>query len=145
MKRVKLIIVLAYCVFLSSIAKNPQNYYADKGEEASQKSINVIPCSQAYFELADLDMQKEESDSVIINLNRGIEYKHEKSNSPETMEKLSIIEDEVDNRVEEILKDVQKMSGYCHMFWETKKRLLKEEYGIDWLTPAECNPDIMFD
>ncbi len=30
--------------------------------------------------------------------------------------------------------------GFCHTFWETKKRILKEKYGIEWLTPAEENP-----
>lgn len=35
--------------------------------------------------------------------------------------------------------------GYCHAFWETKKQVLKEDYNINWRTPSEMNPDIMFD
>jgi hypothetical protein len=35
--------------------------------------------------------------------------------------------------------------GSCHTFWHTKKRILKEKYGIDWRTPAEMNPHIAFD
>ena len=35
--------------------------------------------------------------------------------------------------------------GYCHECWETKKRILKEKYGIEWKTPSEMNPDILFD
>ena len=74
-----------------------------------------------------------------------IMYGAKRNNTQETLEKLSIIEKEVDAKVEEILKDEPRMLGFCHMFWGTKKKLLKEEYGIDWLTPAECNPDVMYD
>ncbi len=35
--------------------------------------------------------------------------------------------------------------GFCHMLWTTKKRILKEEYGIDWKTPAEMNPTVFLD
>lgn len=67
------------------------------------------------------------------------------TNSEETLQKLALIENEVDAKVEEILKDHPRMLGFCHLFWGTKKRVLNEEYGIDWLTPAECHPNIRFD
>ena len=35
--------------------------------------------------------------------------------------------------------------GFCHRIWSTKKRILKEKYNIDWKTPAEMNPGVMFD
>lgn len=35
--------------------------------------------------------------------------------------------------------------GYIHVIWETKKRILKWKYNIDWRTPAELNPHVMFD
>ena len=35
--------------------------------------------------------------------------------------------------------------GYCHLYWETKKRILKEKYNIEWLSPAELNPMVFFD
>lgn len=34
--------------------------------------------------------------------------------------------------------------GACHIYWSKKKELLKNE-GIDWKTPAECNPHTIFD
>ena len=34
--------------------------------------------------------------------------------------------------------------GICHRYWYRKKELLKE-YGIDWKSPAEINPDVRFD
>lgn len=35
--------------------------------------------------------------------------------------------------------------GFCHVIWETKKRILKTKYGIEWETPAEMNPQVIFD
>ena len=35
--------------------------------------------------------------------------------------------------------------GYHRQFWSTKKRILKEKYGIDWKSPAEMNPTIEYD
>ena len=35
--------------------------------------------------------------------------------------------------------------GYCHKFWDVKKNLLKNKYQIDWYTPSEENPDIIYD
>lgn len=35
--------------------------------------------------------------------------------------------------------------GMCHMVWGNMKRIFKEEYGIEWKTPAELNPDCFFD
>jgi hypothetical protein len=34
--------------------------------------------------------------------------------------------------------------GRCHTYWARKKELLKS-VGIDWKSPAECNPYIIFD
>ena len=34
--------------------------------------------------------------------------------------------------------------GYCHRYWSVKKRILAE-YGIDWKTPQELNPGVVFD
>ena len=35
--------------------------------------------------------------------------------------------------------------GFCHLYWSTKRRILKEEYGIDWKSPSQLNPHILFD
>lgn len=70
---------------------------------------------------------------------------HAKKNSSETLYKLSLIDDEVNAKAEEILKDHKEGIGYCHTFWSTKKKILKKEYNIDWYTPAEEHPEIMYD
>lgn len=35
--------------------------------------------------------------------------------------------------------------GSFHAFCETKQRILREKFGIDWRTPAELNPSTTFD
>ncbi len=55
--------------------------------------------------------------------------------------------DAIDTEVDEILKDDpwRGHTGFGHVFWNTKKKLLKEKYGIDWRSPREMNPHIIFD
>lgn len=45
-------------------------------------------------------------------------------------------------RFEEIYKD---RAGTCHIYWKFKKDILKSDYDIDWMSPAELNPSIIFD
>jgi len=35
--------------------------------------------------------------------------------------------------------------GYCHVLWTRKQRILQERFGITWFSPAEMNPDCIFD
>lgn len=44
----------------------------------------------------------------------------------------------------ELVHEPRRM-GFCHLYWSTKKRILKVQFGIDWKTPAEMNPDMCFD
>ncbi len=55
------------------------------------------------------------------------------------------IEKEVDIKVEEQMGDEYGTFGSCHRFWSIKKDMLKKDYGIDWLSPSELNPFVMFD
>ena len=54
------------------------------------------------------------------------------------------LEKEVDQKVEDEIGEGDYL-GYCHIYWEAKKRILHDEYGIDWKTPAERYPTIIFD
>ena len=55
------------------------------------------------------------------------------------------IKAELEGLIEEQLKNCPRGLGYCHVYWRTKKRILKEKYNIDWRSPAELNPHIIFD
>lgn len=35
--------------------------------------------------------------------------------------------------------------GSCHWIWAMKKSILHEKYGITWYSPAELNPDVIYD
>lgn len=39
---------------------------------------------------------------------------------------------------------VWPIRGGCHAAWSLQKKLLKE-HGIDWHSPSEMNPRVMFD
>ena len=35
--------------------------------------------------------------------------------------------------------------GSCHIYWEMEQKILKEDYGVEWKSPAEMNPDNAYD
>lgn len=53
----------------------------------------------------------------------------------------------IDAEVQEALANHPQRGsmGFVHLVWETKKRILLQKYSIDWKTPAELNPQVMFD
>lgn len=57
------------------------------------------------------------------------------------------IEKEVDARAKQLATEQHGSIrlGYCHTFWSIKKKILMEDYGIDWQTPADLNPEVCFD
>ncbi len=52
--------------------------------------------------------------------------------------------EEVEAKLEEALKDEPHGMGFCHIYWYHKKKYLKER-GYDWKSPAELNPDVIYD
>lgn len=63
-------------------------------------------------------------------------------NDPKYADVFKIVDAEVDQMLS---KESRRGRGFIHIIWETKKWHLKRKYNIDWLTPAEMNPHIMFD
>lgn len=59
--------------------------------------------------------------------------------------KLGPIIRQAEAEAEARLSDEPRGIGFCHLLWETQKDLLKTKYGIDWKTPAEMNPEVLFD
>lgn len=52
---------------------------------------------------------------------------------------------DVEDRLKLRFADERRRMGFCFMYWSAKQDLLKEEYGIDWHTPSQMNPRVMFD
>ncbi len=49
------------------------------------------------------------------------------------------------NKLVESYMQAPPYMGYCNNYWSAKKEILKEKYNIDWYTPAEENPDVIYD
>ncbi len=43
------------------------------------------------------------------------------------------------------LLGIQRGIGFCHRFWDTKKKILACKYGVDWLSLGDMNPGARFD
>lgn len=48
-------------------------------------------------------------------------------------------------KADENLANEPRDAAFAERFWAEKKRILKAEYGIDWKSPAEMNPEVVFD
>ncbi len=35
--------------------------------------------------------------------------------------------------------------GVCHVIWADLKKILNEKYGINWMSPQDRNPTVMYD
>lgn len=51
---------------------------------------------------------------------------------------------DVEAEVAEALHDVPRGMGFCFAYWGEKQRALGRR-GIQWLSPALVNPNVMFD
>lgn len=51
------------------------------------------------------------------------------------------VEEELDRR----FKNEPRHMGLCFRIWSEKKDILKKKYGIDWHSPGEMNPRVIFD
>ena len=55
------------------------------------------------------------------------------------------IEKELEAKIAAELKGVERKRGYNRKYWSVKAEILKNDYGIDWKSPAVLNPHIKFD
>lgn len=51
----------------------------------------------------------------------------------------------VEKRLDERFANAPRQMGFCFLYWNAKRELLKKEYGIDWKSPSQMNPRVMFD
>ena len=54
------------------------------------------------------------------------------------------IKDELETKIIAKIGENSGM-GYCYLYWETKRDILKKDYGIEWRSPAVLNPRVHFD
>ena len=70
---------------------------------------------------------------------------HLKSDPVEWTSEYESVIDEVLKKVSARLKGHPRGMGFCHAFWYAKAAVLREDYGIEWRSPAVMNPGTMFD
>lgn len=51
----------------------------------------------------------------------------------------------MEQKLQERFANAPRHMGFCFKYWNAKRELLKEEYGIDWKSPSQMNPRVMFD
>jgi len=53
----------------------------------------------------------------------------------------------IDDEVKTLLADhpQREGEGFVSIYWQTQKKLLKQKYNIDWRSPGELNPHVLFD
>ena len=49
-----------------------------------------------------------------------------------------------DRKAERAVGNVPRNSEFILHFWKAKKRILNDQFGIQWKTPAELNPNIKY-
>jgi hypothetical protein len=49
-----------------------------------------------------------------------------------------------DRKAELAVKDIDRDLGFIFQFWDAKQRILRDQFGIHWNTPAELNPSIVY-
>lgn len=52
---------------------------------------------------------------------------------------------DVEDKIDERFMNAPRQMGLCFRIWSAKRELLKEEYGIEWKSPAQMNPRVRFD
>ena len=68
----------------------------------------------------------------------------EKFDPQETNPKLRVTFAAADAAAERRVGNVKRDDRFVFRFWSEKKKLLRQTYRIDWKTPAELNPTIMY-
>ena len=54
------------------------------------------------------------------------------------------IRDELESELFKLMQNVDVKMGRNYKYWSLKKRILKQKYNIDWKSPPEMNPGIIF-
>lgn len=116
-------------------------------KEAAEKIISLAtltecdtwyaPLKEEFTELLGTEMVREiENNPYTGHLKVDpVEYTEAYENA------IDAVEEEVDRR----MGGEEYGMGMCFEIWSIKKEILAEKYGIEWRTPSQMNPRVMFD
>lgn len=100
-------------------------------------------CDDVLHELSHLERNIEQADRGAFD--RVEPSGHLRQDPVEWSADYERVIDEVLHRVDLQLADHPRGLGFCFAFWQAKKRVLRDDYGIEWHSPSELNPGVLFD
>lgn len=99
--------------------------------EEVENELSYYRCNIAYADKGDFDMIVQKGRLKQDPIEWSSEYEH--------------VIDEANRKVYSLLEDHPRGMGFCLAYWSVKRQVLKEDYGIDWKSPAVMNPGVIFD
>lgn len=91
------------------------------------------------------------SQDEIDSMKRMAKHNLESDRYREPVRVYNNVKEEVFERAEKLareemgLDENEQMLGLCYVIWKHAKSIFHDEYDIDWKSPAEINPDAIFD
>lgn len=140
-----------YTVMKSFIGNNILNYGKD---EILQKSVHELMANIDSFYIGKSGNEKMEFWKLLKDtqylLLYGYTYKEHQGRELFLNDSIEYTDEylTIELEMERMIKDEVGEGGYfgfCHKYWSAKKRILKEYFEIDWKSPEEMNPDVIFD
>lgn len=113
--------------------------------------MGVLDCRQLLRNASPLFYARflEAIGSQTVNREEGrIPFLHDPiEDLPEFAEALATVRQRVAAELEPEYRDRDSFGrrGSCHRFWRMQELLLREEYGIEWFSPARMNPHRLID
>lgn len=127
--------------------KGRKEPHEDTLKEAAEKIIALATLTECDTWYAPM---KEEFDALL-----GTEMVKEIINNPYTghlkvdpvvyTEAYENVIDAVEEEVDRRMEGKPYGMGMCFEIWSIKKAILADKYGIEWRTPSQMNPRVMFD
>ena len=122
--------------------------------EENKADMKVFKSDEEYVQFANKNNKrhtkkvKRTKDTAVM---QELTAEEQREVAPERWEEYCAICEEVDARAEELarksygVKEGEYIMGMCHEVWSYKKQILREEYNIEWKSPKDLNPEVMFD
>lgn len=124
--------------------------------EQMEETLTPRFCLKVREYVAGLDPDNSDNASQMLKLSDYIDEsmpmeewcrkynRHLKFDPVERSARMEEVVYEVEGKCAKLLKGVPRCMGYCFEYWSTRRSVLSE-YGIDWHTPHEMNPGVIFD
>ncbi len=126
-------------------------FYAEKKDIVLEAISSFFYYLETVEEKQEFDLsflKKKFSDDEIERIKKEASIEAENRILTDPIECTSVYLDiryDLENRIDEILNHSDENEApFCIRYWNIKKRILKEEFSIEWRSPEEMNPQIRF-